>query len=496
MGIYSPIMAPGPAKHAVKWSSRTVAPPGNLPALRRAIAAAGGGMMLESVAKARSGGRYSIFAFDAIRTECLWPEPAGDPFAELARLWRPWHRLSGEPGLPFIGGWMGLNSYEAGRFTEPTANWCRRAAHAPLAQWSLFDTALIHDAHEDRWTVAGLELPEDLARKTRPPLEARLNRLESLVRQAAPRALPIETDQGSTLAGRWNLSRETYLKKVRRILEYIRAGDIFQVNLARRFRLATDADPVSIYQRLCEENPAAFAAYVPILGADRPDDRPAAVLSSSPELFLQLQGSNVTTRPIKGTQPRGADRQRDAAAFRTLARSDKDRAELNMIIDLERNDLGRVYEYGSVRVVSDGEIESHATVFHRTATIRGRLRPGLDAVDLLRATFPGGSITGAPKVRAMQIINELEPDARGPYCGAIGYVGLDGNMQLNLAIRTLSVATGFVDCFVGSAIVADSDPIEEYRELEAKAAGMMAALRVATVESKSPMQVAAGSSLG
>ena len=448
--------------------------------------------MLESVTEACSGGRWSIFAVDAVRTVCLYDRSRGDPFTQSARLWRPWRRLSGEPNLPLVGGWIGMIGYEAGRFTEPTANWRRRAEHTPLAQWSLFDTVLLHDAREDRWTVAGLELPEDLARTTRVPLEERLDRLESFARQATCQTPPSHTDPGSPLTGIWNLSREAYLDRVRRALAYIRAGDIFQVNLARRFRLATDAHPVSIYQRLCEKNPAAFAAYLPTHGAGRPDDGRAAVLSSSPELFLQLQGSNVTTRPIKGTQPRGADPKHDAAASRTLAHSEKDRAELNMIIDLERNDLGRVCEYGSVRVVSDGQIEQHPTVFHRTATIHGRLRPGLDAVDLLRATFPGGSITGAPKVRAMQIINELEPDARGPYCGAIGYVGLDGNTQLNLAIRTLSMAAGFVDCFVGSAIVADSDPLEEYRELEAKAAGMMAALGIATAETAPPVQVAAG----
>jgi len=277
-------------------------------------------------------------------------------------------------------------------------------------------------------------------------------------------------------------------------LSYIRAGDIFQVNLARRFRLSTAAHPAAIYQCLCEQNPAAFAAYLPIHHSRSAQGPPAAVLSSSPELFLHLHGSELVTRPIKGTRPRGRDAQSDAAAAMELSRSQKDRAELNMIIDLERNDLGRVCEYGSVQVDSDGDIEKLATVFHRTATIRGRLRAGLDAVDLLRATFPGGSVSGAPKVRAMQIINELEPDARGPYCGAIGYVGLDGTMELNLAIRTLTMAGGDVDCFVGSAIVADSEPLEEYLELKAKAAGMMAALGVGA--ELSPAPVAAGTSPG
>jgi para-aminobenzoate synthetase component 1 len=277
---------------------------------------------------------------------------------------------------------------------------------------------------------------------------------------------------------RWSYSREAYLAKAERTLEYIRAGDIFQANIARRCRVPVASHPYEIYERLQEVNPSTFAAYLP-LSPPNSIAAPAAIVSASPELFLQLRSGTVTTRPIKGTRPRGVTPGEDEQARRALAGSIKDRAELNMIIDLERNDLGRVCEYGTVRVESDGDIEALPTVFHRTATITGRLRQDADVIDLLRATFPGGSITGAPKVRAMQIINELEPAPRGPYCGAIGYLGLNGEMMLNLAIRTLVIRDGAADVMVGSGIVADSEPEEEYAELEAKAAGMFAALRLA-----------------
>ncbi len=193
-------------------------------------------------------------------------------------------------------------------------------------------------------------------------------------------------------------------------------------------------------------------------------------------MFLRLEDGIVTSQPIKGTRPRGATPDEDALEAAALANSEKDQAELNMIVDLVRNDLGRVCTYGTVQVANEGAIERHPTVFHRAATVRGRLRSDCDAFDLLRAAFPGGSITGAPKVRAMQLIHEFETEARGPYCGAIGYIGLDGNMALNLPIRTLTMADGWLDLKVGSGIVADSVPVEEYEELGAKAAGMLAAI--------------------
>ena len=466
-----------PSQKAICWDSRTVAPPGNLAGLRRIIGLDGKGMMLETVNKQ---GRYSIFATDPVCSIYSENHRGEDPFKQLADHWRPWYTLAPVPDLPFVGGWIGFVGYEAGRFIEPSAGWRDRHGPLPVSYWTLFDTVLIHDALLGQWVVAGVELPAALVDHPRPPLQTRLDHLENIVRATDANGTSTGNVVREEAGGRWNYSRHAYLDKVRSALEYIRAGDIFQVNLARRFRLAVVEPAIDIYHRLCEKNPAAYAAYLPIRDLCSRQCDSGAVLSSSPELFLRLRGRDVTTRPIKGTRPRGATLKLDAAAADALTHSEKDRAELNMIIDLERNDLGRVCEYGSLRVGHEGEIEKHSTVFHRTATVTGNLRAGLDAVDLLKATFPGGSITGVPKVRAMQIIHELEPDARGPYCGAIGYVGLDGDMEVNLAIRTMTMANGIVDVMVGSGIVADSDPEDEYQELEAKAAGMLAALGVST----------------
>jgi para-aminobenzoate synthetase component 1 len=263
--------------------------------------------------------------------------------------------------------------------------------------------------------------------------------------------------------------RETYLAAARRAVEYIHAGDVFQVNYAHEFRAAYRGDPLSLYLALREANPAPYGAYLDL-------GRGNAVLSTSPELFLRVRGREVTTRPIKGTRPRGADPAADARLREELRASPKDQAELAMIVDLERNDLGRVCEPGTVEVVSDAEIESYATVHHRVAEVRGELEEGFDRVDLLAATFPGGSITGAPKVRAMEIIDELEAGRRGPYTGAIGLLSDDGNMDLNIAIRTAVLARGEVRVHVGGGIVADSVPEAEYEETLAKGRAIFDAL--------------------
>jgi para-aminobenzoate synthetase component 1 len=266
-----------------------------------------------------------------------------------------------------------------------------------------------------------------------------------------------------------NFSPEQYTQAVGRVIEYIRAGDVFQVNLSQRFTTGLGTrKPVEIYQRLLERHPAWYGAFF------QSDE--FALLCNSPELFLRVQtgatGRRIVTRPIKGTRPLGVG-MREA-----LAGSIKDQAELNMIVDLERNDLGRVCKIGSIRVSEPRVIEQHPTVYHGAATIEGTLRDDVRFVDLLRSTFPGGSVTGAPKIRAVQIIDELEPVRRGPYCGAIGYLSIDGNIEFNVAIRTMTIEQGRVHIPVGGGIVADSDPRAEYDETLVKARAMFAALDI------------------
>jgi para-aminobenzoate synthetase component 1 len=265
---------------------------------------------------------------------------------------------------------------------------------------------------------------------------------------------------------RSNFTRAGYMDAVAQAIEYIAAGDIFQVNLSQRLTADLNVTAAELYAGIQATYPACYAALLDY------DDH--SLVCNSPELFIRVDRDEdgrrqIMTRPIKGTRPRGAGMEEQ------LRHSIKDQAELNMIVDLERNDLGRICEIGSVRVSQTRTIEAHPTVLHGAATVEGTLRPEVDLVGLLAAVFPGGSITGAPKIRAMQIIEELERTRRGPYCGAIGYFESTGRIELNIAIRTMSVQDGRVHVPVGGGIVADSDPREEYEETIVKA---QAALRV------------------
>ena len=267
-----------------------------------------------------------------------------------------------------------------------------------------------------------------------------------------------------------NFTRDAYEAAVTRALDYIAAGDIYQVNLSQRFKVPLSGDTFDAYLCLRQDNPAPFAAFLRLPEAD--------ILSASPERFLRLDplSRRIETRPIKGTRPRGRTPSEDAALAAELLASEKDRAENVMIVDLERNDLGRVAEVGSVRVTELAALETFPGVFHLTSQIVASLREDRDAVDLLLATFPGGSITGAPKIRAMEIIDELEPTARGVYTGAIGYFGFDGSLDLNIAIRTAVVRDGVAHFQAGGGIVADSVPALEYEETLHKASAIRRAL--------------------
>jgi para-aminobenzoate synthetase component 1 len=267
-----------------------------------------------------------------------------------------------------------------------------------------------------------------------------------------------------------NFSRADYLTAIRRCVEYIRAGDAFQINLSQRLLAPLTEHPLELYGRLREVSPAPFSCYF--------DAGEFQILSASPERFLKVspQGE-VVTQPIKGTRPRGKTSKEDAANILDLMTSPKDRAENVMIVDLLRNDLGRVCEYGSITVPRVCELETYSHVHHLVSEVRGQLRKDKTPFDLLRAAFPGGSVTGAPKVRAMEIIAELEPTARGPYCGSIGFIGFDGAMDSNILIRTFTAGRGWLQFPVGGGIVADSDPEAEYEETLHKAEGLLRALK-------------------
>jgi para-aminobenzoate synthetase component 1 len=265
-----------------------------------------------------------------------------------------------------------------------------------------------------------------------------------------------------------NFSEKDYLRAVQKAIDYIYAGDIFQVNIAQRLLYPARDDAVALYLRLRERNPAPFAGYF--------DLGEFQIVSASPERFLQLRDRCVETRPIKGTRPRTGLVEADAVAGEELRRSEKDRAENVMIVDLLRNDLSRVCEPDSVEVSQLCGLEVYQYVQHLVSAVCGRLRDGLGATDLVRASFPGGSITGAPKIRAMEIIAELESTSRGPYCGSLGYLGFDGSMDLSILIRTITAGRGWWQAPVGGGIVAQSRPAWEYQETWHKAEGLIRAL--------------------
>jgi para-aminobenzoate synthetase component I len=287
---------------------------------------------------------------------------------------------------------------------------------------------------------------------------------------AAPSYPVTGIDGAADIGLRSTFTHRGYLDAVGRVRDYIVAGDIFQANLSQRFQSSLPEAPFDLYRRLRRHNPAPFAAYLDF------DD--LAVLSASPERFLRLDQERrlVETRPIKGTRPRGLGPMHDAALGRALAESEKDRAENVMIVDLLRNDLSRVCRPGTVRVPELFALEHHPTVHHLVSTVVGELEPAADAFDLIRAAFPGGSITGAPKVRAMEIIAELEPTRRGVYCGSIGYISTTGAMDTSIVIRTYLALRGQVYFQAGGGIVADSDPELEYRETLDKARGLIETL--------------------
>ncbi|NWK87527.1 aminodeoxychorismate synthase component 1 [Raoultella terrigena] len=342
------------------------------------------------------------------------------------------------PHLPFLGGALGLFGYDLGRRFEKLPSHADADIALPDMAVGIYDWALIVD-HQRR-EVALLSYDDPHVR------------LRWLTAQGAPAAAPFSL----TSAWRSNMSREQYGEKFRQVQAWLQSGDCYQVNLAQRFQARYQGDEWQAFCQLNRANRAPFSAFI------RLED--GAVLSLSPERFIRLHQGEIQTRPIKGTLPRLADPQQDARQAKRLANSPKDRAENLMIVDLMRNDIGRVAEPGSVRVPELFVVEPFPAVHHLVSTITARLPAHLHASDLLRAAFPGGSITGAPKVRAMQIIDSLEPQRRNAWCGSIGYLSLCGNMDTSITIRTLTAWQGQLYCSAGGGIVADSEEDAEYQE--------------------------------
>jgi para-aminobenzoate synthetase component I len=377
-------------------------------------------------------------------------------------LWRRAHarlpRFSPAPGG--LGpGWVGYVGFEKARELERLPARHRSDLGLPLMRLALFDRGMVFGSEAGgAVSLTADGVAEALGIR---PAE----RSADWVRPDDGVTLP-PADQPATVQPA--MSRAAYERMIRRARDYIAAGDIYQVNLAQRFRIENVGEPLGLYLAVRRTNPAPYAAFL------RWGDN--AVASFSPELFLQLRGAAVLTSPIKGTRPHTGDPALDERYRRELLGSAKEAAELAMIIDLHRNDLGRVCCAGSVRVAQPRRLEVHPTVLHTVADVVGTLRADRDAFDLLTACFPAGSISGVPKIRALEIIDELEPAARGVYTGAVGVLGLDGQMTFNVAIRTLQIRGRAATLYVGGGIVADSEPAAEYAETLAKARGIVAGI--------------------
>ncbi len=362
---------------------------------------------------------------------------------------------TGPSDLPFSGGAMGYFAYDLGRRIERLPNLASADVAMPEMAVGIYDWAVVTDHHDKRaWLVGAGRDP-----RTFDEWESLRQRIETP--EAAPSPVSFRVHHRFTCNFDW----ESYSRAFQKIKHYIREGDCYQVNLAQRFTADAEGEVWGAYRQLQQLNPAPFSSFFNL-----PD---GTVLSSSPERFLQVRNGVVETKPIKGTRPRSTSHLRDEALAEELRRSVKDRAENLMIVDLLRNDLGKTCTIGSVKIPKLFEIESFSTVHHLVSTVTGQLAPGKHALDLLAGCFPGGSITGAPKLRAMEIIEELEPHRRSLYCGAIGYAGFDGSMDTNIAIRTLIVCAGRIHCWAGGGIVVDSDLESEYQECLIKAESML-----------------------
>ena len=390
----------------------------------------------------------------------------GDPFSVLSRLLAAYRSEARGPVPPLLSGAVGFVSYEAGRLLERLRGARGPGRDIPDMVFGFYESVIACDLVRGEAWVARTGLRGDghpgLAARQRARAAELASLLESPPRPQPPGAFAL------TAPLRSRMSRQAYLRAVASTRRAIAAGEIYQANLTRTFSAPWKGDPWALYLKLRRASPAPFASYLDFGGI--------RVVSSSMERLLKVSGSRVETRPIKGTRPRGAGAATDRSLALELVRSAKDSAEHMMIVDLERNDLGRVCEAGSVRVAETAALERYPQVFHLVSTVEGRLRRGLTAVDAFRAVFPGGSVIGAPKIRAEGILNALEPVPRGVYTGALGYFSFNGSCDFGLPIRTLTLTPHSASFGVGGGIVADSSPEAEYNETMDKARGMLMAL--------------------
>ena len=471
------MISPVPADRACQVHGRRVHARTSLPALTETFCALPSPSILGgNAAKADADGfsywaasPRDIFEFTAAQT---------DPFPKLESILTRYGRID-PPRLDllvagmFCGGWVGYFAYELGRHIERLPERADDDLHLPLIRLCFYDRVIAYHHRSDTFWLIALELPndEETPAEKMAVLEHYLNRAGQ-TRPCGP--ADVNREDIDPVGIQRNMTQEDYLSAVRRIKEYIRDGDVYQVNFSHRFVQPFAGRPVELFHWQNRFNPSGYAAYL--------DAGDFQIVSTSPEMFLTIREGVIQTKPIKGTRPRlaGTDPhtlRRNDQQFHDLLTNEKEQAELNMIIDLERNDVARICKPGTRRVVQPRTIEAYPSVFHAVATVAGELREDATFTEVLQAMFPGGSITGAPKIRAMEIIEELEPTTRGVYTGAIGYLSVDGTVCLNIAIRTIIVTGGRAFVQTGGGIVADSDPWAEWDETITKARVLLTGIK-------------------
>ena len=463
---------------ACRLHCRNVRISGHLPRLSEVFSKLKSPSIIGGNAARADAGRFSYWA---AQPKDILEFKAGqrDPFGKLQRSLLK-YKLEEDcrtklPKEIFCGGWIGYFSYELGRYIEKLPDTAIDDIGLPLIQLRFYDRFIAYDHLKDNYWLIALEMPDDTEKS-----EEKLAALERLLiesqRIRVSEPAPADLDSIDFSRFRSNMDKDYYLRTVEKIKKYIYDGEVYQINFSQRFEWDYDARPIELYHWQNYHNPSPYASYI--------DGGGFYIVSASPEMFITITDGMIRTKPIKGTRPRLDDatelalqvKQINARNFNELLNSEKEQAELNMIVDLERNDVAKICRPGTRSVIQPRTIETYPTVFHAVAIVAGRLREEMTFCDVLKAMFPGGSITGAPKIRSMEIIDETEPTARGVYTGSIGFIGIDGSTCLNIAIRTIIIKDRKVYAQTGGGIVADSYPEAEWAETITKARALLAGI--------------------
>ncbi len=458
---------------------RRISAPVNLPGLSEKFSRLESPSILGGNGAKAKAGRFSYWAAEP-KEVFTFESGQNNPFECLSNVLNKYQLARDfENILPegiFCGGWIGYFSYELGRYIEKLPETTVDDLSMPLIRLCFYDRLIAYDHHGKSFWLIVLELEGEVETP-----EDKFAALEMLLAESQQIRIPnpaeVEIDHVDFDHIRCNMDKNDYFQAFRRIRKYIYDGDVYQINFSQRFESDYSARPIDLFHWQNDHNPSGYAAYI-----DSGDDH---IVSASPEMFISISGNVLQTKPIKGTRPRIDETDRvatrakriNAENFNELLHSEKEKAELNMIVDLERNDVAKICVPGTRKVVQPRTIETYPTVFHAVATVAGRLREKMSFCDVLKAMFPGGSITGAPKIRAMEIIDETEPTARGIYTGSIGFIGIDGNVCLNIAIRTIIIKDRKAFVQAGGGIVADSEPEAEWQETITKAKALLAGIQ-------------------